>query len=102
MAHPSISRRVAITRRELRTRHGVFKVLPAEAGHVYGLGPSLVLVDELAWHRGHDLYVALRSSIHKRHARLITISTRAAAPRARCTSCESAPWPCRRSSATAR
>jgi len=75
MAHPAIQREVTVTRRELRTRDGLLKVLPSEAGHVYGLAPTLVLVDELAWHKTDDLYVALRSSVHKRHARLITIST---------------------------
>ena len=75
MAHPALERMITVTRRELRTKHGVFKVLPAEAGHVYGLAPTVVFVDELAWHKTDELYVALRSSVHKRHARTITIST---------------------------
>ena len=51
MAHPAIERMVTITRRELRTKNGFFRVLPSEAGHVYGLTPTLIFVDELAWQR---------------------------------------------------
>ena len=75
LAHPELERRVDITRRELRVPDGFIRVISADAGKQYGLGPTLALIDELAWHPNDELYIAIRTAMSKRHGTLVTIST---------------------------
>jgi phage terminase large subunit-like protein len=75
LSHPELEKRLEVTRRELRSRDGVLKVISADAGKQYGLGPTLALIDELGWHPNHELYVAIRTAMQKRHGKLVTIST---------------------------
>lgn len=52
------------------------RVLPAEAPRLYGLTPSLMLLDELQALATDDVYVALSSALHKRpDSKLIVVST---------------------------
>jgi phage terminase large subunit-like protein len=52
------------------------RVLPAEAPRLYGLTPSLMLLDELQALSTDDVYVALSSALHKRPgSKLIVVST---------------------------
>ncbi len=52
------------------------RVLPAEAPRLYGLTPSLMLLDEYQALSDDAVYVALSSALHKRpDAKLTTIST---------------------------
>jgi phage terminase large subunit-like protein len=52
------------------------RVLPAEAPRLYGLTPSLMLLDELQALATDDVYIALSSAIHKRpDSKLIVVST---------------------------
>ena len=55
---------------------GHLRVLAADARLLHGLTPTLAIVDELQAHRDGELYIALRSAMHKRPgAKMITIST---------------------------
>lgn len=61
---------------ELRAPGGHLRVLAADAPKVHGLTPSLAIIDELHAHRDEELYLALRTAMHKRPgARLVIIST---------------------------
>ena len=52
------------------------RVLPAEAPRLYGLTPSLMVLDELQSLSTDDVYVALSSALHKRpDSKLIVVST---------------------------
>jgi len=52
------------------------RVLPAEAPRLYGLTPSLMILDEYQALATDDVYVALSSALHKRSdAKLIVVST---------------------------
>jgi phage terminase large subunit-like protein len=75
-SHPALDGKIVLRHLELRVPGGLLKVLAADALKVHGLTPSLVVVDELHAHESDALYVALRSSLHKRKgARMVTIST---------------------------
>jgi len=54
---------------------GLIKVLPAEAGAVDGIIPTLALVDELHRHPDGQLYGVLADGLGARHGRMVTIST---------------------------
>ncbi len=75
---PYIARRVAATRRELRTTTGgVLKVISADADRQLGLIPSAVVVDELGSHPDDELYVALRTALIKGTRKMLVLSTAA-------------------------
>jgi phage terminase large subunit-like protein len=63
--------------REIRCveTRGLIKVLPAEAGAVDGIIPTLALVDELHRHPNGELYGVLSDGLGARHGRMVTIST---------------------------
>jgi phage terminase large subunit-like protein len=54
---------------------GLIKVLPAEAGAVDGIIPTLALVDELHRHPDGQLYGVLADGLGARKGRMVTIST---------------------------
>ncbi len=54
---------------------GLIKVLPAEAGAVDGIIPTLALVDELHRHPDGELYGVLSDGLGARDGRMVTIST---------------------------
>jgi hypothetical protein len=54
---------------------GLIKVLPAEAGAVDGIIPTLALVDELHRHPDGQLYGVLSDGLGPRRGRMVTIST---------------------------
>jgi len=54
---------------------GLIKVLPAEAGAVDGIIPTLALVDELHRHPNGELYGVLSDGLGARDGRMVTIST---------------------------
>jgi len=54
---------------------GLIKVLPAEAGAVDGIIPTLALVDELHRHPNGQLYGVLADGLGARAGRMVTIST---------------------------
>jgi hypothetical protein len=54
---------------------GMIKVLPAEAGAVDGIIPTLALVDELHRHPNGELYGVLSDGLGARDGRMVTIST---------------------------
>jgi phage terminase large subunit-like protein len=54
---------------------GLIKVLPAEAGAVDGIIPTLALVDELHRHPDGQLYGVLSDGLGARNGRMVTIST---------------------------
>lgn len=61
---------------ELRVPGGHLRVLASDAGKVHGLTPTLAIVDELHAHKDDELYLALRTALHKAPgARMVTIST---------------------------
>jgi len=70
-----LSRHVTVRHRELRANGGHLRVLSSDGPRAHGLIPTLALVDELHAHRSPDLYVALRSALGKRSARMLTITT---------------------------
>jgi phage terminase large subunit-like protein len=52
------------------------RVLPAEAPRLFGLTPSLMILDELQALDTEDVYIALSSALHKRpDSKLIVVST---------------------------
>src|SRR3954453_1573008 len=55
-AHPAISRRGEITRREIRTANGWLRVVASDGPKQHGLILSLAIVDELHAHRDGELY----------------------------------------------
>lgn len=60
---------------ESRTDEGFIQVLASDADTADGVGPTLVLVDELHRHKDDSLYVVLLKGLKKRRGRLITCST---------------------------
>lgn len=75
-SHPQIAKRVAITRREIRTEHGWLKIVSSDGPKQHGLILTLAIVDELHAHRNDELYTALRTGLLKvPDAQLWTIST---------------------------
>jgi len=54
---------------------GLIKVLPAEAGALDGIIPTLALVDELHRHPNGELYGVLSDGLGARNGRMVTIST---------------------------
>ncbi len=61
---------------EIRAPSGHLRVLAADAPKVHGLTPSLAIIDELHAHKDDELYLALRTALHKRPgARMVVIST---------------------------
>jgi len=75
--HPAIAERLIVRHLELRGPDGAFlKVLASDAPKLLGLSPTLCVVDELCAHKDEQVYVALRSALHKvPGARMVTIST---------------------------
>jgi len=75
-SHPSVAKRVEVTRREIRTANGWLRVVASDGPKQHGLILSLAIVDELHAHRDGELYTALRTGMMKRDdARMVTIST---------------------------
>ncbi len=74
-ADRDLARAVTVRHRELRANGGHLRVLSSDGPRAHGLIPTLALVDELHAHASPDLYVALRSSLGKRAARMLTITT---------------------------
>lgn len=75
---PWLAERVDIRWRELRAGGGTLRCISSDAGKAHGLGPSLVIADELhTWPPGEgaDLYTALRTALGKRDARLLCLTT---------------------------
>lgn len=78
VAHPTLSKRVDVTRREIRRRdgNGWLRVVASDGPKQHGLVLSLAIVDELHAHRDDELYIALRTGMMKRpDAKIVTIST---------------------------
>jgi phage terminase large subunit-like protein len=78
VAHPTLAKRVDVTRREIRRRdgHGWLRVVASDGPKQHGLVLSLAIVDELHAHRDDELYIALRTGMMKRpDAKIVTIST---------------------------
>ena len=75
-SHPSVARRVDVTRREIRTKEGWMKVVASDGPKQHGLILTLAIVDELHAHRNDELYLALRTGLLKiPDAQLWTITT---------------------------
>jgi phage terminase large subunit-like protein len=75
-SHPTIAKRVEITRREIRSAHGWLKVVSSDGPKQHGLDLTLAIVDELHAHKNDELYIALRTGLLKRpDAQLWTITT---------------------------
>lgn len=75
---PWLAERVDIRWRELRASGGTLRCISSDAGKAHGLAPTLVIADELhTWPAGagSDLYVALRTALGKRDARLLCLTT---------------------------
>jgi Phage Terminase len=75
--HPSLARRLRLTRREVEhpSLAGRMRVISADASTGDGLIPSLVLCDELHRWRSADLFETLVTALSKRSGRMLTIST---------------------------
>lgn len=78
VAHPTLAKRVDVTRREIRRKdgNGWLRVVASDGPKQHGLVLSLAIVDELHAHRDDELYIALRTGMLKRpDAKIVTIST---------------------------
>ncbi len=78
VAHPVLSKRVDVTRREIRRKDeaGWLRVVASDGPKQHGLVLSLAILDELHAHRDDELYIALRTGMLKRpDAKIVTIST---------------------------